>query len=140
MGKSLLKIFSKPQNHTIRPYVTEAFRVKPKHYKDMENATKNAYKAGHPVMSDSDKKNEKGQMPFQGQPTHGSGSSQDPSKPLHGSEDVQGNSRAQNATFPSKKTPYFPDHWVDPNPIPKSKEYFEKPEVQENMSKYSPKE
>jgi len=63
-------------------------------------------------MSDTDKKNEKGN-PLHSTTTHGPGSTQNPSKPLDSSEDLQGNSRPQNATFPKEK-PYFPDNWVDP--------------------------
>jgi hypothetical protein len=132
------KLIPKPPQ-VVRPYATEAFKVKPKHYKDLETETKNAYKAGHPVMSDMAKKTGKSEIPFQGQPTHGSGSLQNPSKPLHPTEDLQGVSRAQNATFPVGDVPYFPADWVEPKPIPKSKDYFEKPEVKNNMAKHSPK-
>jgi hypothetical protein len=135
LGKGLSKLIFKPG---MRPYATEAYKIKPKHYPDAEKATKGDYRAGHPVVTDLDKEVQ-GKVPFIAQPTHGKGSAQNPSKPLHSSEDLEGKPRPQNAVFPKEPT-VLEKQWLESTSMPKSKEYLEKPEVKENIDKYSPKD
>jgi len=119
-------------------YATEAFKVKPEHYSKVEKATAGDYKAGHPILSDTDKQRE-GKMPFIGQPTHGNGTPENPSEPLHSSKDFQGsNPRGQRIIYPRDGEIFLETEWLG-SPIPGSKEYMADTEVKTNMNKYKSK-
>jgi hypothetical protein len=119
-----------------RAYATQAFRVKKGFQKALENKTQGAYKKPHPVTTDTEKADEKKEIPFLHQPTHGKGTSDNPSKPLHHNKDLEGKDRPQNAV-PPKEPVSFAKSWLG-KPIPGSNKFYENPDVKANLNKYFP--
>jgi len=78
-----------------RPYVTEARRVLPPHQSDLANATKGVHHGNHLALIDPAEQNPNNskEVLYEGQPTHGKGSLQNPSQTLHPSKDFQGQSK-----------------------------------------------
>ena len=76
---------------------------------------------------------------YEGQPTHGKGSPQNPSYLLHPSKDLQGNLRPQYIVPPPTKI-YTEEHYYHPKPIPGSQEFLADSKVRENLTKHSPKD
>lgn len=127
----------KNNNFYQRSYATEAYFIKRSHQKQTEQVTDGSYRSGHPVAVDKDIRNPDApnEVRYEGQPTHGTGSKDNPSYPLHPSTDLQGKSRPQNIVPPKGPT-HVPESWLE-NPIQRSKAYFQDPDTKANMAKHS---
>ena len=69
-----------------------------------------------------------------GQMTHGPGTEENPSVPLHSTKDIKGRDTPQNIILVKKKV-YVNKDLLDPKPVAKSKEFLEHPEVKANLDK-----
>jgi len=115
---------------TKRSYATEAFFLQKTFQKNMEKISSNTYKSGHPVTTDTAKADGQDNIPFYHQPTHGNGDPSNPSKPLHSTQDLQGQPRPQNAVYPPTKVS-FPKKWIGTK-ILNSQKFYQDPEVVAN--------
>ena len=118
----------------MRSYATEARRVLPSKQKALSDLTDDVHKGNHSGIVDPDITNLKNpkEIRYYGQLTHGNGTPQHPSQPLHSSKDVSGENRTQRY-IPAKPYTYSPITYFEPEHITGSVEYFKDPEVVKNM-------
>jgi hypothetical protein len=100
----------------------EAFRAYAQFQRQLEEETDGACSPGHLVIANVSIRDANGKVLVEGGVTH-------PTEDLNGPHP-----KAQSATF--TKTPIFVDtKYIDPNPVPNSKDFFEKPESKVNIAK-----
>lgn len=127
---------------TSRAYATEVRRVLPFYQKKLNQETGGAHQGNHPALVDPiirDPDNPH-RMLYEGQPTHGVGSTSNPSKPLHPSKDLQGNPRPQNYVPAPSNTTFVDENGFDPTPIPGSQAFLADSNVKKNLAEHSPKD
>lgn len=97
---------------TSRSYATEARRVLPPQQQNLAALTGGIHKDNHPALVDPaiTNPNNIDEILYQGQPTHGKGSPQNPSMPLHPSRDLVGNARSQYYVPPNNIV-YAPNNY-----------------------------
>lgn len=124
-----------------RPYTTEVRRVLRPYQKDLNKITEGVHKDNHPALVDPNVRNPDNscEILYEGQPTHGKGSAQNPSYPLHPSKDLQGHNKTQNIVPPTTIT-YVEERFFESNPIPGSQSFLSDPEVKANLAKCTPRE
>lgn len=112
---------------------SEAYTVRRQFQAALEKESGGAYKAGHPVVVDKDVKNDVGHVLAEHQPTHGLGTTDNPSYEIHPSSDLQGSPVSQ------RTVPFQPNTYVDPNylgsSIPGSRAYLGETKVRELVAK-----
>jgi hypothetical protein len=128
--------------HSSKPVLspTEAHGIRFRYQKMLEAHTNGAYKSGHMVATDINQTNVKGEVPMQGNLTTGAGSKQNPSTILYTTGNIKGGLEPQRIVV-QKIESKFPKMWLRDNgnsPVPGSKEFFERVEVENNMKKHSP--
>jgi len=107
IGNGLKSLPSRPK----RSFASTVYKIKPERQKDLEKATENAYRRGHPIISDPDKKAPDGTIPFEAALTHGPGSNENPSQKI-ANNDFKGSPREQNAIYKTGKR--LPSDWATP--------------------------
>jgi hypothetical protein len=124
-----------------RSYATEARRVLPPHRKSLETITQGIHFGSHPALIDPDVKNPDNpkEVRYEGQLTHGKGSTKHESQPLHPTTDLMGKARPQGFIPPIHVT-YVPEQFFESQSLPNSKSVLEHPKTKENLGKHLPRE
>lgn len=110
----------------------------PLHQKKLTELTEGVHKYDHPASGVRNPDNPS-EILYEGQPTHGKGSLQNPSYPLHPSRNLQGHPRSQNIV-PKHIQLYPAEQYFDSKPIPGSTSFLNDPTVKVNLAKNSPEE
>lgn len=94
----------------------------------------------HPPVLDRDYRNPENpaQVRYYGQLTHGNGTADNPSLPLHSTKDVKGQNRPQNIV-PARRVEYYDENAFGKD-IPGSAQYFATSPVRENLAKHTAQE
>lgn len=92
----------------------------------------------HFVILDKQQKNPENlkEVRFEGQLTHGTGSSMNPSALLNSSQDLKGAPRAQNFIPPVREPTYIPENLVEQSALSGSTAYLATPEAKANLAKH----
>lgn len=123
-------------------YITEAARIRTKLGRTLLNhETEGVHFGPHLALIDRDDKNPDNpqEIRYHGQPTHGNGTPENPSVPLHPSKDLQGQAKPQNLV-PAKRCEYYVESLFDPVEIPGSKQYLASSPACENLAKHKVQE
>jgi len=123
-----------PKTIITRPYAMEAFKIKKIHQKAAEKESGGAYKTGHAVATDKEKVDEQDKTPVYHQLTHGKGGPNNPSLPLHPTQDASGQALPQNAVYPTTRI-RFPRSYFEKKPIGGSLEFYKNSTVKANDDK-----
>ena len=123
----------------MRSYVTEVRRILPPCQKELAKLTNGTHHGNHMSLVDNQVRNpdNPSEILWEGQLTHGKGSIQNPSVPLHPSKDIQGSPVPQNYVPPDKTT-YVPEKFFHSTPVAGSKSFLEESMVKQNLAKNKP--
>jgi hypothetical protein len=114
----------------------------PQYQKKLTEETAGAHQGNHPALvdpliRDPDNLN---RILYEGQPTHGPGSTANPSYPLHPSKDLQSNPRPQHFVPPPSSSTFVDESGFDRNPTLGSQTFMNDPKVKQNFAKHSPRD
>lgn len=121
-----------------RSYASEVFYLKKGSATQIKTLTEGTCDGKHAVVIDKQERNPDNpkEVRFEGQITHGTSSSTNPSAPLNSSQDLKGASRAQNFVPAVREPTYIPESLVEQSSIPGSAAYLATPEAKANLAKY----
>jgi hypothetical protein len=123
-------------------YATEASRILTKTGKQyLFVQTRGVQSGNHPPLIDRAERNpdNPSEIRYHGQITHGKGTQENPSVPLHPSKDLQGVNRPQNYV-PARGCEYYAESLFDKNELPGSTTYLTSYPARENLAKHKAQE
>jgi hypothetical protein len=123
-----------PTSYTKLMFCSRAHMVHKGYEKYVAAQTGNVYVAPHFIGVDTEIRNEKNQVKVEGAFTHGPGTPENPSVPLHSSKDFKGPNIRGQRYIPVTTPTFIPDHMISP-PIAGSEQLLKEAECKVNMAK-----